>query len=62
LGKTGREGLKRRISQCKVTDITRDVANRARNIMGDVNLEDVRDISAGAATFFVWVRLSTLRC
>nr|CAB3262711.1 uncharacterized protein LOC100182150 [Phallusia mammillata] len=55
LGKTGREGLKRRISQCNINDITAAVASRARDIMGDVDLEAIRDVSAGAATFFVWV-------
>ncbi|XP_076805603.1 uncharacterized protein LOC143449335 isoform X1 [Clavelina lepadiformis] len=55
LGKTGREGLKRRIAKCDVVDITLATATRARDIMGEVDLEVIRDVSAGAATFFVWV-------
>ena len=55
LGKTGREGLKRRIGQCNVLTIALSTAKRARDIMGVVDLEAIRDVSAGAATFFVWV-------
>ena len=56
LGKTGKEGLKRRIGQIKITDIDNTIAKRASALLSDVDLEFIRDISAGAATFYVWVR------
>lgn len=57
LGKTGKEGLKRRILQCDISDVSLEASKRARAVVGDADLETVRDLSAGAATFFVWVRL-----
>jgi len=56
LGKTGKEGLKRRIGQIKITDIDNTIAKRASALLSDVDLEFIRDISAGAATFYVWVK------
>lgn len=55
LTKTGRESLKRRISQLQVTDVDNATAKKALNQMGDIDLEMIRDVSAGAATFYVWV-------
>nr|XP_039271379.1 GRB10-interacting GYF protein 2-like [Styela clava] len=55
LGKTGREGLKRRIGQLTVTDVNNATATKAKSLMGEIDLEMIRDVSAGAATFYVWV-------
>lgn len=57
LGKTGRDGLKRRIQQCNINDVKTAAANRAKQLLGAVDLEMIRDVSAGAATFFVWVSM-----
>ena len=56
LGKIGKHGLKRRISEFKVDDVKMKSAKRAKNLLNDVDLEVVRDVSKGAATFFVWVK------
>lgn len=56
LGKTGRDSLKRRIKLVNVNDIEKAIAKKALNQMGEIDLEMIRDVSAGAATFYVWVR------
>ena len=55
LGKIGKDSLKRRISEFKVVDVEKKAAKRAKNLLDDVDLEVIRDVSKGAATFFVWV-------
>ena len=55
LGKIGKDSLKRRISEFKVIDVEKKAAKRAKNLLDDVDLEVIRDVSKGAATFFVWV-------
>ena len=55
VGKTGKDGLKRRCLGCNPNEIKVDVAMQAKALLGDFDLEEVRDVSAGAATFFVWV-------
>lgn len=34
-------------------------AKRAKALLEEFDLEEVRDVSAGAATFYVWVSKST---
>uniref|UniRef100_H2Z7K6 Dynein heavy chain coiled coil stalk domain-containing protein n=1 Tax=Ciona savignyi TaxID=51511 RepID=H2Z7K6_CIOSA len=56
LGKTGKDGLKRRISTFKETSVTLEIARRAKHLIGqEEDLESIRDVSAGAATFYLWV-------
>lgn len=55
LGKIGKDSLKRRISEFKVVDVEKKAAKRAKYLLDDVDLEVIRDVSKGAATFFVWV-------
>ena len=55
VGKTGKEGLKRRCLECVPYKINPDAAKRSKELLGGYDLDDVRDVSAGAATFFVWV-------
>ncbi|XP_078492062.1 uncharacterized protein LOC100182150 [Ciona intestinalis] len=57
LGKTGKEGLKRRIMNFKENEVSVGTARRAQHIIGqDEDLESIRDVSAGAATFYVWAK------
>nr|XP_026694817.1 uncharacterized protein LOC100182150 isoform X2 [Ciona intestinalis] len=57
LGKTGKEGLKRRIMTFKENEVSVATARRAQHIIGqDEDLESIRDVSAGAATFYVWAK------
>ena len=58
VGKTGKEGLKRRCLQLEPGHIKHDLAMRAKELLGKFELDDVRDVSAGAATFYVWVSVS----
>lgn len=55
IGKTGKDSLKRRVSEFKVEDLKIEVALKAKLIFQEYQLDDVRDVSAGAATFYVWV-------
>ncbi|XP_056020297.1 golgin subfamily A member 6-like protein 22 isoform X2 [Ostrea edulis] len=54
VGKTGKESLKRRCIECKPENIPLAPAKRAKALLGGFDLEEVRDVSAGAATFYVW--------
>ncbi|XP_033737982.1 uncharacterized protein LOC117325677 isoform X2 [Pecten maximus] len=54
LGKTGRESVMRKISQFDPKDCFLDVALAARKAIDPYTLEMIRDVSAGAATFYVW--------
>ena len=55
VGKTGKDGLKRRCLELDPGDIPVPVANHAKHLLSDFDLDDVRDVSAGAATFYAWV-------
>ncbi|XP_078616756.1 uncharacterized protein LOC144885026 isoform X2 [Branchiostoma floridae x Branchiostoma japonicum] len=54
LSKAGAEGLKRRVSACHVAKIPVAVANRSRQFLSKYNLDEIRDVSAGAATLYLW--------
>lgn len=55
LGKMGKEAIKRRIQELDVDSIRLDVALGARDLIRDFSLDQVRMVSAGGATFYVWV-------
>ena len=55
IGKTGKESLKRRITEFDVGKLKVTVAQRARTKIRAFELDFIRDVSAGAATFYVWV-------
>ena len=57
LGKTGRDSVMRHISGFDPKDCYLDVALSAKTVIEPYSLEQIRDVSAGAATFFVWVSL-----
>lgn len=55
LGKTGRESLKRLIQDFKIDNCPLEVAVGAKEYLQDHSIEQVRLVSAGCATFYVWV-------
>ena len=55
LGKMGKESIKRKLQELKVEKIPLDVALGARDLIRDFTLDQVRMVSAGGATFYVWV-------
>ena len=57
VGKTGKEGLKRRCLECTPEKLNADEAKRAKVLFNQFGLDDVRDVSAGAATFYLWVNI-----
>ena len=58
IGKTGRESLKRKITtDFKVENLKIEPATKARNKLKGYELDFIRDVSAGAGTFYVWVSI-----
>ena len=57
VGKTGKEGLKRRCLEYDPQTLANkmEIAVKAKEKMAAFELDDVRDVSAGAATFYLWV-------
>ena len=57
MGKTGKDGLKRRCLEYDPQTLAdkMDIAGKAKAKMAAFELDDVRDVSAGAATFYLWV-------
>lgn len=58
MGKTGREGLKRKVQLFKVDRLEIELAEQAKEMICEFSKEQIHDTSAGAATFYVWVRKS----
>lgn len=56
LGKTGRESVMRKIQKFDPKDCFLDAALAAKKVTSEYTLEHIRDVSAGAATFFVWAK------
>ncbi|KAL8620042.1 hypothetical protein ACOMHN_015324 [Nucella lapillus] len=56
IGRTGRQALKRRREELDTNKVALDVALGSRNLLKDITLEQVRKVSVGAATFYVWTK------
>jgi len=54
LGKTGKDGIKRRILACKPEFVSREAATRSQELLRGFDLVEIKDVSLGAGTFFVW--------
>ncbi|XP_033109591.1 uncharacterized protein LOC117110867 [Anneissia japonica] len=54
IGKTGKDGLKRRVMEFKLETSDTGIAERSKAILDEFDLETVRDVSAGAAVFYAW--------
>ena len=58
LGRTGKEGLKRQVTTLEPSKVNISIANYTeKTYLSKHDLDTIRDVSAGAATFFVWVSL-----
>ena len=58
LGRTGKESLKRQVTTLEPSKIVISTADYAEKVyLSKSDLDSIRDVSAGAATFFVWVSL-----
>ena len=51
----GRESLNRRILDLNIQTLHPEILARVDQILNGLNLKQVQHISAGAATFYVWV-------
>ena len=58
IGKTGKESLKRRCEEFNMDNVPLDVALGSRHLLKDISIDQVRKVSAGAATFYVWVSVT----
>ncbi|KAJ8320666.1 hypothetical protein KUTeg_002253 [Tegillarca granosa] len=56
LSGTVRASIIRKVSKFDMDKISPDVAQKAKGYISDITLDDVRLISAGAATFYVWIK------
>ncbi|XP_060563536.1 uncharacterized protein LOC132722929 [Ruditapes philippinarum] len=56
LGKTGHESLKRLIIEFKIETCPLEVAIGAGDFLPEYSIDQIREVSAGCATFFVWVK------
>jgi len=56
IGKTGKESLKRRVSEFDVDKLPLSLAGKVKDLLKNYNHNEIRDTSHGAATFYVWVR------
>ncbi|XP_055886104.1 uncharacterized protein LOC106062437 isoform X1 [Biomphalaria glabrata] len=54
MGKTGKESIMRKISQFDAQAVPIKSAQTAKKIIEPYNREQIRDVSAGAATFYIW--------
>lgn len=61
VGKSGKQALKRRVEEFDITKVTPAMTAKPREYMRDYTADDVRIVSSGAASFFVWVRNSLSR-
>lgn len=56
LGKTGKLGLKRQVTSLDPVKLSDSIADYTEErYLKDHQLDTIRDVSAGAATFYVWV-------
>ena len=62
ISRSGRQGLQRRVFDYHVETLDIHIAYRAKMVLSTLQLEDVIVVSAGAATFYVWVRDAFLSC
>ncbi|KAL5013539.1 hypothetical protein ScPMuIL_007809 [Solemya velum] len=53
--RTGNASIKRRVHNTSIDEVPYSVAKRAEEVLGDITTANVRLVSAGAATFYVWV-------
>jgi len=56
LNKTGKEAIKRRIGEVKPENIPMDVAQRAWELVKDIDVVEIVHVSLGAGTFLVWTQ------
>ncbi|XP_076439797.1 uncharacterized protein LOC143279651 isoform X2 [Babylonia areolata] len=56
MAKTGRESMMRKISQFDPRAVSLKVAEQARRVTKAYTTDQVRDASAGAATFYIWAQ------
>ena len=59
MGKTGKNGMLRRVRQFDTVDVQPDTKYRVEKTLNEHSETEVRLASAGAGTFYVWVTMVT---
>ena len=57
MNKTGRDSMMRKISQFNPASVPMKAAEQVKTTLQTLSREGVREASAGAATFYIWVSL-----
>ena len=56
MGKSGPAGLKRQVQNFNISTLDLERAEKTKELLKDVDLEEVQKLSDGAAVFYAWVR------
>ncbi|XP_041357267.1 uncharacterized protein LOC121374291 [Gigantopelta aegis] len=54
MGKTGKESLMRKVSLFNAQNVTLSSAKASKKFIGTITKDQIRSVSAGAATFYLW--------
>ena len=60
LGKTGAQGLKRRIHTHDLKTVKQDWIDQVNDLLKDVDLAEMENISEGAAIFYSWCNVTIM--
>ena len=60
MGRYGKDSLIREISLADTKKIDRNTAILARKYLSQYSFEEVRSVSSGAASFYLWVSIYTV--
>lgn len=62
MGKIGKDSLIRRVKKFDTVSVQPDTRYKVEGMLEEFSETDARTASAGAGTFYVWVRTETLHC
>jgi hypothetical protein len=62
MSKMGKESMMRKISQFDPRSVPMKAAEQAKKVSTNFTTDQIRDTSAGAATFYIWVSMCVCVC
>ena len=54
IGKTGKQSLKRRISEFTPANLTENNLKAAKGLLSDINISKIEEINKGVSVFYGW--------
>ena len=54
IGKTGKQSLKRRISEFAPANLTENNLKAAKGLLSDINISKIEEINKGVSVFYGW--------